>query len=377
MKFSEIPGNEKVKESLRLLADSKNIPHAIMLSGVSGIGKMSLARAFVQYVHCQSPRNGEPCGECQSCRQHQSFNHADLHFIYPIVKNKAQKVEISKDRIDLWKEMLEKYPWMEPEQWLALIDAGNSQPRIYVEDADYILHGDALSTYSANYKFFVIWLPEKMNVETANKLLKVIEEPAEGTVFVLVSNSEAEVLPTIFSRTQRFVMLPVDEENVAGYVAKKYGLDRETSRQIARLSHGSLGRAEEFASNSGERMEFRAVFQDVMRAAYAKKPKELRDIGDKLAGFGREKLLRFLNYMGGMMRENFIYNLRLPQIVAMTAEEEMFSRRFAPFIHYGNIEELQKSIEDAARDIARNGNSKLVLFSLFLQIIPLIHKKAQ
>ena len=320
MKFSDIPGHSNIKTSLRNLVDSSNMPHAIMLCGVSGIGKMCIARAFMQYAHCLSPRNGEPCGECSSCRQHLSFNHPDVHFIYPIVKNKAQKIESSEDRIESWKRMLSEYPWMPQEKWQEIIDSGNSQPLIYVNDADNIVRADAYSSFTSKYKFFVIWLPEKLQPAAANKLLKVIEEPTEGTVFVLVSNNESEVLPTISSRTRRFNMQPVDQSLISQYVTDRYRLDAQTAETVARLSEGRISKADELASHSGEREEFSILFQDIMRAAYAKKPAKLREIGDSASGMGREKLRRFLSYMTQMARENFIYNLRVPDLSSMTRE---------------------------------------------------------
>lgn len=376
MKFSDIPGHSNTKSSLRNLVDNNNMPHAIMLCGVSGIGKMSIARAFMQYAHCQSPRNGEPCGECPSCRQHLSFNHPDVHFIYPIVKNKAQKIESSEDRIESWKRMLSDYPWMPQEKWQEIIDSGNSQPLIYVNDADNIVRADAYSSFTSKYKFFVIWLPEKLQPAAANKLLKVIEEPTEGTVFVLVSNNESEVLPTISSRTRRFNMQPVEQSLISQYVTERYRLDAQTAETVARLSEGRISKADELASHTGEREEFSILFQDIMRAAYAKKPAKLREIGDSASGMGREKLRRFLSYMTQMARENFIYNIRIPDLSSMTREEEAFSQRFSPFIHHGNVEEIVSRIEEASTHIERNGNSKLILFSLFLYIIPLLHRRS-
>lgn len=375
MKFSEIPGQQNIKESLRRLVDSGEMPHAIMLCGPSGIGKMSMARAFMQYAHCESPRNGEPCGECPSCRQHLGFNHPDVHFIYPIVKNKAQKIEVSEDRIDVWQKMLGQYPWMPPERWPELLDAGNFQPIIYVNDADNIVRTEAYSSFNSKYKFYVIWQPEKLQPAAANKLLKVIEEPTEGTVFLLVSNNEAEVLPTIYSRTRRFNMHPAAARDIELYLSRNFGMDENTARETARLSEGRVGKACELASHSGERDEFRKLFQEIMRAAYAKKPALLRDIADRSSSMGREKLRRFLAYMCDMARENFIYNMMMPQLRGMTPDEEAFSVKFAPFIHHGNVEEIVRRVEEASSHIERNGNSKLILFSLFLYIIPLLHRK--
>lgn len=374
MKFSDIPGQQNLKDELRAMADSHRMPHAIMLSGISGIGKMCLARAFMQYAQCESPRDGEPCGVCASCRQHLSFNHPDVHFYYPIVKNKAQKIETSEDRIGEWQKMLKEFPWMPTEQWLDILDAGNSQASIYVNDADNIVRADAYSSYTSKYKFFVIWLPEKLQAAAANKLLKVIEEPTEGTVFILVSNNEAEVLPTIFSRTRRFNVSPPKQEDIETYLKAKYGLGEHSARENARLAQGRISKADELASHTGERMEFEERFKEIMRAAYGKSPAKLRAIGDRVAGMGREKLHRFFIYMASMVRENFIYNLKMPMLSSMTAGEENFSQRFSPFIHHGNVEDLVKCIEEASEHIERNGNSKLILFSLFLQIIPLLHR---
>lgn len=347
-----------------------------MLCGPSGIGKMNVARAFVQYAHCASRADGESCGRCPSCVQHQSFNHPDIHFIYPIVKNKSQGILISPDRIDLWKRMLTEYPSMPQERWLDLLDCGNSQPRIYVEDAENIIHIASLSTYSAKYRFFIIWLPEKLNPEAANKLLKVIEEPEEGTVFLLVSNTPGEVLPTISSRTQIFNMSRLSDDEVLRYMVRKFHLGENEALPLARLAEGRIAKADELGEHTGERNEFGQLFREIMRAAYAKRPAKLREIGDNASTMGREKIRRFLDYMNTMARENFIYNLKMPQLWSMTPEEEQFSTRFSPYIHHGNVEEITAEIDRAKTDIERNGNSKVVLFSLFLLIIPLIHRKA-
>lgn len=375
MKFSDIPGQAKVKDALRALVDSGKMPHALMLCGPSGIGKMMLSRALIQYAHCLAPHNGEPCGECAACRQHLSHNHPDVHYIYPIVKSVAQKILTSEDRIDLWQKMLDNYPEMTPERWLDIIDAGNSQPTIYVQDADAIIRSEAYSSYNSKYKFYVIWLPEKLQLSAANKLLKVIEEPNESTVFLLVTNNEAEVLPTISSRTRKFHLLPASEDELSEYIGRRYGLDSTAAQDIAHLSGGRMAKAVEIASHSGEREEFGSLFRDIMRAAYGKKPEKLREIGDKTAGLGREKIRRFLSYMSMMVRENFIYNLKVPQLSSLTKEEAEFSSKFSPFIHHSNVEDIVREIERASLHIERNGNSKIILFSLFLLIIPLLHKQ--
>lgn len=373
MKFSDIPGHTATKRALIELADARRIPHALMLCGPSGIGKMLLARTFAEYVHCTNRQNGEPCGSCPACRQHASFNNPDTHFIYPIVKK--DKILLSSDRIEEWKKMLTEYPAMPPERWLDIIEAGNSRPRIYVNDAEYIVSAEAMSSYAADYKFFIIWLPEKMNIEAANKLLKVIEEPTPDTVFILVSNEENLVLPTISSRTQRFNMSPLSREEIGEYMLKKYGLKDYEAFELSRLAEGRISKADEVAGFSEEKEEFEALFRDIMRNAYAKKIGALKNLSERTAAFGREKLLRFLNYMSRMTRENFIFNLKMPQLSMLTRSEEEFSKRFSPFINYGNVEDIINEVGKAETDVSRNANAKIVMFDLFLLIIGFLHRK--
>lgn len=377
MKFSDIPGHLQVKDRLRTLADTGRIPHAILLSGREGLGKMMLARAFAQYVHCENPRDGEPCGMCRSCRMHAENAHPDVHYIYPFVKSEKTKRLLSTDVLPLWKEMLSKHPAMPMETWLELIGAGNSQPMIYVNDAEEVIRADSFPPFSSDRKFFIIWLPERMKAEAANKLLKVIEEPSPGTVFILACDNELHLLPTIFSRTQRFHIGAVPEEEIAGYLRRTFSLDEERARRLAHISEGNLLKAFRLGSHSGENDEFRELYQLVMRTAYARKPAKLREIADTTAAFGREKIRRFLLYAARMFRENFIYNLRMPQLQSMTPEEEAFSRNFSPFVNHVNIEDLVAETDRARADIERNANAKVVLFDYFLLIIILLHRKKQ
>lgn len=376
MKFSDIPGHQHVKESLTRLADSDCIPHAIMLCGPSGIGKMAVARAFSNYVHCRNRRDGEPCGECPDCLQHKNFNHPDVHFSYPIVKSEKLKRYVSADEIDHWKEMLRKYPSMPLERWLEIIEAGNAQPVIHVNEAEYIIRHESFAPFSSKYKFFIIWLPERLRPEAANGLLKVIEEPTEGTVFILVSDEEDKVLPTISSRTQRFNMGTLTPEEIAGYLRNRYGVSEYEAPDLARICGGLISRADELGQHSGENREFESLFREIMRASYGKKLALLRTLGDKAASFGREKLIRFMRYMGRMVRENFIYNMRMPMLQTMTRDEDEFAKRFSPFINHCNVEAIMHQIERAETDIARNANAKVVLFDFFLLLIPQLHKKA-
>lgn len=364
MKFSDIAGHKETIDALRSAVDSGRIPHAILLSGISGIGKFRLARAFAQYVHCRHRHDGDSCGICPSCLQHQKHNNPDIHFIYPVVKRDG--AQVSTDFIDQWKTMLSEWSYMPPEKWNEIIQAGNSQPAIFVNESEDIISRVSLSAYQENYKIFLIWLPEKLRPEAANKLLKVIEEPFEDTLFILVSNDDSRLLPTIFSRTQRFNMRPLADSDISDHLMLNRGIDPAIAEAAARIAEGSMGKAEQLACHPDEIMEFSALFKETMRMAYALKARELRIISESCASMGREKLIRFLSYCSRMVRENFIYNMKMPQISLMTPDEESFSIRFSPFIHEGNVEGLDSEIARASADIERNANAKIVMFDLLL-----------
>lgn len=342
--FRDVPGQEEAKRRLRMAVDSGKLPHALMLSGPSGLGKMLLARAFMAYAHCENPHDGEPCGKCRNCRLHADIDHPDVHFSFPIVKSAAKHYLTSDDRHDVWVKMLTGHPMMTPRNWLDLIEAGNSQPAIHVEEAQDIIRFAAFPPYATQLKFFVIWLPERLRPEAANKLLKVIEEPSRGICFLLVSNNELEVLPTIMSRAQRIEVRPTA-------LTSDQALDQE------------------------ETAEFRQVFQALMRDAYQRKIGNIKRLSESTAIWGREKLTRFFTYMTAMIRENFIYNLRIPQLNHLDAQDEAFSRNFSPFIHAGNVEEMIAECDRARNEITRNCNAKIVMFDFFLLIVALIRRK--
>ncbi len=381
MRFSDIPGQEGVKDSLLHMADNDTVPHAILLSGPEGSGKMMLARAFAQYMHCRHRSGGEACGVCPDCRMHLELAHPDVHFVYPIVKREKEKIAVSADLLPQWKEMLEKYPEMPSEEWLDIIGAGNSQTAIYVAEADAIVQADSYPPFASSTKFFIIWLPERLRTEAANKLLKVIEEPMPGTVFILVCDNDLQLLPTIYSRAQRFHAGGIAEEEIASWLHKTRGIPLETASRLATISEGNLITASRLANNSGETEEFRLLYMQIMREAYKKSAATLKKIADKTgdtkSGFGREKLRRFLLYMARMTRESYIYNLGVRRLNAMTPEEEHFASRFAPFIHFANVEEMVAETDRARTDIERNANAKLVLFDFFIILIILLHRKKQ
>ena len=373
MKFADIQLHEQAITRLREMVNTQRIPHAILLSGESGVPKLPVAMAFAQYLHCQNPVNGDACGKCPSCLQHQSFNHPDTFFSFPVLKK--DKIDTSDDFLEQWKEFLTTGRTETQQRWLATLRSEEKRPQIYVHESEIILHRMNLAPYSSKYKVIIMWLPENMKPECANALLKIIEEPFADSIFVLVTDNKSAVLPTIISRTQEIPLLRPSDEQLARYLSLKYDVPMENALSIALLAQGNVASAEDAIDDKSEEQDFLAKFIALMRTAYVSDLYELKKLTDSIETFKREKTKRFLAYCGHMIRENYIYNLKNPQLVHMSPDEAAFSSKFSPFVNELNVEDLVKQFSRAYTDIARNANAKIVLFDMAIQITILLNRK--
>lgn len=371
MKFSDILGHDSIKNRLKVLIDNDKLPHALLLEGPIGIGKFAMARAITQYIHCENKHNGDSCGICPPCLQHQSFNHIDTHFVFPIVKKKSKK-SISDDYINEWREFLSNNPYMDFEQWMVSLDNVNSQPTIYVDESEELIRKLNFTSHSAKYKVVLIWLPERMNDECANKLLKLIEEPFDDIKFILVSNNSHEILPTIYSRTQRIEMKRLSDNLIAEYLEANHNINLQDALSIAHIADGNMIKAENSLSLTKETQKFLDLFMQLMRLAYQRKVKELKDWSSDVSVLGREQTMRFLDYCQRLIRENFIYNLQISQLNYLNQNEAAFSANFARFITERNVTGLINILNNAQNDIAGNANAKIVLFDMSIKVILLL-----
>lgn len=370
MKFSDIQGHDDVKRQVVDMVDSNRIPHALLLEGKSGIGKMMLARALAQYIHCPNRSNGDSCGVCPSCIQHQTFNHIDTHFAFPVIKIKGRSGGvISDDWIDQWRQFLSDSPYMDMNLWVEMLGNVNAQPQIFVDESGALIRKLNLTSHASRFKIVLLWLPERMNEPCANKLLKLLEEPHDDTLFILVSNEPAKILPTIYSRLRRVEVKRLPDDTVAAYLENKYSVDTEAAGGISRLAEGSILEAVRRLSTSDESRQFLEMYMSLMRLSYQKKVGALRKWSNEVADFGREKCCRFMEYCERLTGENYIYNLRDPRLVMIDHEESRFSANFARFINERNVEKLRTLFIDARRDIAGNANAKIVLFDVAVSII--------
>lgn len=371
MRFADIPGHNDVKDRLRQMVDSGRIPNALLLEGPSGIGKFAIARATAQYIHCERRTpDGDSCGKCPSCLQHQMFNHVDTIYSFPVVKK--GDAGVSDDYIPEFRDMVKDTIFMDFDNWLVCLDNINAQPQIFVNEANELIRKLSFTTHKSKYKVVIMWLPERLKEDAANKLLKLVEEPHSDTVFLMVSDNSRLILPTIFSRTQRIQVRRYSDSEIANYLQQAYSLQNDVATSVARLAEGNMAGAIKRIDIAQETNEFLDLFMELMRKAYTRKVADLKQWAANVASLGREREMRFLEYCAHMMRENFILNMHQPSLNYLNDVEMQFSSRFSPFINERNVERLIKVVDDARIDIAANANAKLVNFDVAIKVILLL-----
>ena len=370
--WCDIIGQEEVKQHLiRLLAENK-LPHAIMLCGPKGAGKLPLALAFAQMLLCQHPTEDGACGNCSDCHMSALWAHPDLHFTFPVYKAKSSDHPISDDYLQQWREQISRTPYFDTEDWLEDIGAENQQVVIYVQESDNLQKKLALKSSQGGRKVVIIWLPERMNEQTGNKLLKLIEEPPVGTHFLLVSQEPDLVLGTIQSRVQRINVPALPEQVISQALQERYAMPQDNANLLAHIAQGSYTEALKRMQRDSEQQQFFDLFVQLMRHSYARRIKEMHLWSLAVSELGRERQKRMLEYFQQQLRENFIYNFHQPQMNFLGREEENFSTRFAPFINERNVVGIMNELSDAQRDIAQNVSPRMVFFDLALKMIVLL-----
>lgn len=381
MKFEEVIGQEDVKERLLQLVRQDRVPHALLLCGPAGSGKLALAAAFACHLIVESTRRPSLMGleaDPQAEAMLAKLEHPDLHFTYPTIKPASTSSDyqpVSADYVRQWREMFVQNPYPSMDQWMAAMDAANQQAIITAAESDELGRKLSLKSSQGGYKVSIIWQPERMNAASANKLLKLLEEPPQQTVFIMVSEEPERLLETIRSRTQRINVKRISTQAIEQALVERRAIGQDDAHRIARLANGSWPRALEALDSDSENSQFLEMFMLLMRYAYKQDLVELKLWSEDVAAFGREKQKRMLAYFLQQVRENFIYNFHEAELNYQTRDEEDFSRNFARFINEANVVEISELYQRALRDIGQNANGKVVFFELALQTVILIKKK--
>lgn len=374
MFFKDITGQKEAKQRLIREVKEGKIAHARLFCGPEGIGKLPLAIAYARYLSCSNPTETDACGTCPNCIKFNKLAHPDLHFVFPVIKKKS-KDAVSDDFISEWRELINQNPYFNLNMWLEEMGAENQQALIYVKESDEIIRKLSLKSSQGGYKIMIIWLPEKMNIECSNKLLKLLEEPPSQTVFLLVSEEPDTLLATIQSRTQRFNLYGIEEEDIVVRLQQQYGIQESDAISIAHRSEGNFLKALEEIHLNEENKIFFELFVNLMRLSYQRKIREMKQWSETLAAMGRERQKHFLTYCQRMIRENFIYNFHDPSLIYLNEEEKNFSSRFAPFINEYNVINIMYELSEAQRHIEQNVNARMVFFDFSLKMIVLLVQK--
>lgn len=385
MLFSEIIGQHDIKKRFIRTVSEQRIPHAQLLRGPEGIGKLALAIAYAQYICCENRTETDSCGVCPSCVKYKKMAHPDLHFVFPIIKPAGRQTVVCDDFIAEFRKMVLEKMYFSVNEWYAEISGDAKQGLIYSNESEEIIRKLSLKTYESEYKIMIIWLPEKMHDTCSNKLLKILEEPPEKTVFLMVSNEPDQLISTILSRTQHVHVPRLSEDEIVQALLRNNELEIESDEAAyaAHIANGSYLNALSILSEGDENKQNFERFVMIMRLAWQvgnKKDhaslKTLRKWSDEMAmaSMGRERQKNFLSYAQRMTRENFIRNMQQPELNYQTSPEAEFSHKFSPFINERNVEEMMNEFALAERQIEQNVNAKMIFFDLVLKVIMLLKK---
>ena len=382
MQFSEILGQEYLKNHLTKSASQGRIPHAQLFVGPTGCGALAMALAYSQYVLCNNS-NDENSGGSHSCNiKFNSFSHPDLHFIYPTVstsdvKTKPKSIDFVKD----WRQFITENPYGSLFDWYNLLEVANKQGEIRVDDAQEILKSLALKSFEGGYKIAIVWMAEKMNIAASNKLLKLLEEPPEKTLFILISENEEDIIQTIRSRCQVLHFSALSEKIISNELISRFNTDDKLAMKIAHQAQGDFNKALHIYNDSSEDSPFEEWFVVWVRAAFRAKGnaaaiQDLIGWSEQIAVLGRETQKKFLQFCIDMFRQALLLNYQSPSLVYFEPKVEKFKlENFAPFVNGNNINDIFNELSDAMYHIERNGNAKIILTDLSIKLTRLIHKK--
>lgn len=374
MVYSDIVGHQEAKARLIKMVNEKRIPHALLFTGQDGGGNLPAALVFAQHLLCSQPTPDGPCAHCSACSRVAKLVHPDLHLVFPIAKSKH--VKSSDSLIKTFREHFLNQPYTNLNDWFLQIDAENKQPIIPVEESADILRKLSYTSYEGSYKIMVIWHPEKMNTESANRLLKILEEPPDKTIFILVSCKPDQLLATIISRVQQVPFFKADEEEVAQALVRQYQVDSQAAKQAAMLSGGVYGEAQKLLHENDEGVSFLNQFQSFMRLGLRFDAIKAMDWVEDFAKAGREKHKQFLLYGLEVFRDALMYTYGDKSLVRLSGQERAFLEKFAPFVHLNNYERLVEEFNSNYQYIERNANPKIVFTDLIFQINELLNLKA-
>lgn len=378
MQFKDVIGQQEVKQKLISSVERGRVSHAQLFVGDEGVGALPLAIAYAQYLNCPHRHDGDSCGVCPSCYQIGQLAHPDLHFVFPVNTPKGKSSSekpISSRFMPQWRELVSSTGgYFNEQMWYEALEIDNKQGNISTFEADEIIRALSFKSFESEYKIVLIWLPERMNIPAANKLLKILEEPWDKTLFLMVSQSSDKLLPTIISRTQGITIPAIEQADLAAWLMSHKNLTEADADKIARLSRGNLLEADRYlqAISSGAGTEAFDLFVKLMRLSYENRHMELLEWAETVAVMGREEQKRLMSNSIRLIRDSYMMTAGVPEISYLFGKEYEFCKKFAPYVNNSNVEQLVAEMELVIRQVGQNGNPKLIFPHFALTVSKLI-----
>ncbi|MEN8137907.1 MAG: DNA polymerase III subunit delta' [Bacteroidota bacterium] len=372
MLFDEIIGHERVIEHLKSSVDRQKVSHAQLFSGPEGSGVLQVALAYAQYVLCSQSQNKEICD-----KKIEDLNHPDLHFVYPVnTTTEVKSKPISKDFISYWREFISEDKYANIQDWYEKIGIEKKAGRIGVDEAADIVKSMTLKAYEGEFKVMIIWMPEFMNTQTANKLLKLIEEPTGKSLFIFVTEDDEAIIKTILSRTQIVYFKRLSDENVQNYLVENLELESDKAADIAIRVGGNINKARSLVLEDKDEGRFQELFVDWVRGSFKADIKMLIDWADLMASNGKQFQINFLKYATRVFRQALLENYEAKDLSFLKLEAKGFKfESFIKFVHGQNIFDLINELDLAIFHLERNGNPRIILLDVSVKITRGLHKK--
>ena len=377
MLFKEIPGNNSVKKQLIEAVRNNRISHAQLFFGKSGSAKLALALAYAQFLNCENKTAVDSCGICSSCLKFNTLSHPDLHLVIPVLKTKKVQRPVSDHFIGQWRDFITNNYYGSLNGWIDSFGTENKtgqQGTIYKDEANNIHKKLSLKNYEAEYRVVLIWMPERMNLEVSNKLLKLFEEPPKGTVFLLITENTNQLLPTIISRLQTIKIADFTAEDIVNHFGQQV-VSLEKAKQLKNLTNADFGKITQILEDKEEELDLFTDFSVWMRLTYKMDIQGISKWVDNRSLKGKKQQNLFLSYTIKMIRECLIYNFASNALLKTNENEFAFLTKFSPFIHEENSVMITEKLEESIKAINRNANAKILFFELSLQMVKFLRLK--
>jgi DNA polymerase-3 subunit delta' len=370
VQFKEIIGQETIKQRLIATVKENRVSHAQLFLGPEGSGSLALAVAYAQYISCENKQENDSCGECSSCRKYQKLVHPDLHFSYPFFAKHKDNTALT--FIDQWRKAFLKNPYLNLDEWRNYLEAENKQANINIAECHQIIRKLSFKPFESEYKILIMWLPEYLDKE-GNTLLKIIEEPAQKTLFLLVAESQDDILNTILSRTQLVKIPALKDADVQEYLEQHHQTEH-LAAQIAYLSNGNLTAALHMIARNDS--SYHELFARWLRLCFANDGLKLIDFTEQLAKLGRENQKNFLQYGMCFIRECGMLISGAGSLVHLPEKELIVAQNMAnKVLTMAMVEVIADELDKAHYHVERNANPRILFLDVSLQLVKILKFK--